>query len=149
MTPRQVALVQQSWQQIQPQADEVAKLFYARLFELDPALRALFKRDMIVQGRMLTSVIHLAVSQLDRLDQLVPTVREMGQRHATYGVRERHYATVGDALLDTLAAGLQSAFTAEVKDAWAATYTVLADTMKSGATEHRPAAKAGYAHPHD
>lgn len=145
MTPRQIALVQQTWRQIQPLADEVATLFYARLFELDPALRALFKNDMRAQGRMLTSVINLAVSQLDRLEKLIPAVREMGQRHATYGVQERYYEIVAAALLDTLAAGLQAAFTAEVKDAWIATYTVLADTMKSGAVGHRPAAEAMYA----
>jgi nitric oxide dioxygenase len=127
---------------IQPLADEVATLFYARLFELDPALRSLFKNDMRAQGRMLTSVINLAVLQLERLEKLVPAVREMGQRHATYGVQERHYEIVGAALLDTLAAGLQAAFTAEVEDAWMATYTILADTMKSGTVGHRPAAKA-------
>src|SRR5690242_14433969 len=124
---------------VETQADTVAELFYARLFELDPALRALFKRDMRTQGKMLTSVITLAVSQLDKLEKLVPTVRELGRRHAGYRVEERHYATVGSALLDTLAVGLKSAFTADVKEAWAATYSVLADTMKGGAAEHVPA----------
>lgn len=132
MTPQQISLVKQTWQQVAPQADAVAELFYARLFELDPALRALFKKDMRTQGRMVTSVITLAVAQLDRLDKLVPVVRGLGQRHATYGVQERDYATVGAALLDTLAAGLKAAFTPEVKEAWTATYTLLADTMKAG-----------------
>ena len=132
MTPRQIALVKQSWQQVGLQADVVAEFFYARLFELDPALRALFKKDLRTQGRMLTSIITLAVSQLDRLDKLVPVVRALGQRHATYGVEEQHYATVGAALLDTLAAALKAAFTPEVQEAWTVTYTLLADTMKAG-----------------
>jgi hemoglobin-like flavoprotein len=33
------------------------------------------------------------------LDQIVPAVQALGRRHAGYGVREPHYATVGEALL--------------------------------------------------
>jgi hemoglobin-like flavoprotein len=40
---------------------------------------------------------------------------------------------VGAALLWTLEARLGAAFTADVKDAWAKTYGVLADTMKAAA----------------
>lgn len=133
MTPRQIALVKDTWQQVQPHSDAVAELFYKRLFDLDPTLRSLFKRDMRAQGRMVTSVITIAVSQLDRLDKLVPVVRALGQRHATYGVKESDYDTVGAALLDTLADGLKAAFTPEVKEAWVTTYTLLAGTMKEGA----------------
>lgn len=131
MTPLQIALVKKTWQQVAQQADVVAELFYTRLFELDPTLRALFKKDMRTQGRMVTSVITIAVSQLDRLDKLVPVVRALGQRHATYGVEDRHYATVGAALLDALATGLKAAFTPEVKEAWTVAYALLADTMKA------------------
>ena len=141
ITPRQVEIVKETWQQVQPLGDAVAELFYARLFELDPTLRAMFKKDMRAQGRMLTSVINMAVSQLDRVAALVPVLHALGQRHATYGVEDRHYPIVGAALLDTLALGLEDAFTPEVREAWAATYTVLADTMKSGAAQ-APAALA-------
>ena len=142
MTPQQITLVKRTWLQVKPQAEQVADAFYKRLFELDPSLRALFKSDMRAQGRKLTGVINLAVSQLERLDTLIPAVHELGRRHATYGVEERHYATVGAALLDTLAARLKAAFTPEVKTAWAATYAVLADTMKTGAARHDVAAAA-------
>jgi hemoglobin-like flavoprotein len=135
MTPRQIALIKQTWQQMELQADAVADFFYARLFELDPTLRALFKRDMRVQRRMLMSVIKLAVSQLDRLDKLVPVVLGLGERHATYGVQDQHYGTVGAALLDTLAIRLQATFTFEVKEAWTEAYILLANTMKSGAAQ--------------
>jgi hemoglobin-like flavoprotein len=32
------------------------------------------------------------------LDQIVPAVQALGRRHAGYGVREPHYATVGRGL---------------------------------------------------
>jgi len=133
MTPGQVELVRKTWSALKPNAEQVAELFYARLFELDPTLRPLFKADMRAQGRMLTTVINMAISQLDRLDELRPVLRELGGRHATYGVRDVHYAIVASALLDTLATGLGPAFTPEIKDAWTEVYRVLASTMQDGA----------------
>jgi hemoglobin-like flavoprotein len=62
-------------------------------------------------------------------------VQQLGKRHVAYGVTDEHYDTVGAALLWTLEAGLGDAFTAEVKDAWATTYGVLATTMKEAAAE--------------
>jgi hemoglobin-like flavoprotein len=38
-----------------------------------------------------------AVKGLDRLEQLVPVVKDLGRRHAGYGVEERHYDTVPSA----------------------------------------------------
>ncbi len=61
MTPNQAALVQESFRKVAPIADIAASVFYARLFELDPSLRALFKGDMKRQGTMLMSMIGSAV----------------------------------------------------------------------------------------
>ena len=135
MRPRQKLLVQQTFADVVPIADVAARLFYARLFELDPALEPLFTGDMEEQGRKLMQMLTVAVRGLDRLDELVPAVRALGQRHVGYGARDEHYATVGSALLWTLEHGLGDAFTLEVRDAWAAVYSVLADTMKQGAAE--------------
>jgi hemoglobin-like flavoprotein len=80
-------------------------------------------------------MITAAVKGLDRLEQLVPVVQDLGRRHGAYGVQESHYETVGAALLWTLEAGLGKAFTPEVKDAWAAVYGLLATTMKNAARD--------------
>jgi hemoglobin-like flavoprotein len=133
MTPIQKSLVQKTFALVVPIADDAAALFYGRLFELDPGLRALFKVDMREQGRKLMQMIGLAVSKLDALDELVPVVEALGRRHAGYGVKESDYDTVGSALLWTLEQGLGPAFTPDVKAAWAAVYQVLASTMRTAA----------------
>lgn len=130
MTPHQIELVQRSWKQVEPIADTAAQLFYDRLFTVDPSLRALFRGDMKEQGRKLMSMIGFAVKGLSRLEQLVPGVQALGRRHAGYGVRDEHYATVAAALLWTLERGLGDAFTAEVREAWTVAYGLLANTMK-------------------
>ena len=133
MTPTDKLIVKQTFSMVVPIADEAAALFYRRLFELDPGLKALFKVDMREQGRKLMQMIGLAVSKLDALDELVPVVEALGKRHAGYGVKEADYATVGSALLWTLEQGLGPAFTPDVKAAWAAVYQVLASTMRTAA----------------
>lgn len=139
MTPQQIALVQRTFAEVRPIADTAAQLFYSRLFMLDPGLKHLFKGDMAKQGQMLMSMIGSAVAGLNNLDKLAPIVRNLGARHVAYGVNDDHYATVGAALLWTLEQGLGEHFTPEVHEAWAAAYTVLAETMKAGAAEAMPA----------
>lgn len=133
MTPQQVTLVQTTWEQVVPIADTAAGLFYGRLFELDPALRPLFKSSIEEQGRKLMQMITVAVRGLNNVPALIPAVQELGRRHVGYGVRDEHYETVGSALLWTLEKGLGPAFTPEVKDAWATVYGVLATTMRDAA----------------
>ncbi|HYF43133.1 MAG TPA: globin family protein [Ramlibacter sp.] len=135
MKPDQIALVQSSFALVKPIAATAAELFYGRLFALDPSLRPLFKGDMAKQGQMLMSVIGTAVAGLRNLEKLAPVVRQLGARHVAYGVRSEHYATVGAALLWTLEQGLGEHFTPEVREAWAATYELLAEVMQLGALD--------------
>ena len=137
VTDAQKALVQNSFATVATIADDAAVLFYQRLFELDPSLRPMFRGDMAEQRKKLMQMLTAAVKGLDRLEQLVPVVKDLGRRHAGYGVEDRHYDTVAEALLWTLEAGLGRAFTPEVKAAWVAVYTLLATTMKDAAREAR------------
>jgi len=133
VTVAQKTLVQDSFKTVATIADDAAILFYQKLFELDPSLRAMFPGDLTEQRKKLMQMLTAAVKGLDRLEQLVPVVQDLGRRHARYGVAESHYETVGAALLWTLEMGLGKAFTAEVKDAWTAVYGLLATTMKDAA----------------
>ena len=130
MTPTDIDRIRASWAAVEPIADTAAGLFYGRLFELDPAIERLFRRtDMPAQRKVLMQTLTVVVKSLDKLDQIVPAVQALGRRHAGYGVREEHYATVGAALLWTLERGLGDAFTPDVRDAWADAYGILASVM--------------------
>ena len=133
MTNEQIKLVQDSFRQVAPIAETAAQLFYARLFELDPDLELLFKGNLTEQGRKLMQMLGLAVSSLDRMEQLLPVVRSLGTRHVSYGVRDKDYDTVGQALLWTLRKGLGESFTHDVEAAWSNVYATLAFEMQSGA----------------
>ena len=130
-----ISLVQRSWQKVLPIRDLAAELFYAKLIELDPSLKALFKGNMKEQGGKLMTMIGVAVANLDRPETLMPVLKGLGARHGGYGVKDHHYDTVAAALLDTLQRGLGKAFTPEVKAAWVDVYGVIASTMKAAAAQ--------------
>ena len=103
MSPEQKMLVKQTWQQVVPIADTAARLFYDRPFETDPTARALFNAtDLTEQRRKLIQALTTVVRGIDDLEGLVPTLAELGRRHAQYGVANGQYDTVGAAFLWTL-----------------------------------------------
>jgi hemoglobin-like flavoprotein len=133
MTPKQIALVQGSWRNVLAISDAAAQLFYVRLFALDPSLAPMFSGDIRGQGRKLIAMITVAVNGLARLETLAPVIEALGRRHAGYGVKDEHYATVAAALLWTLEQGLGDEFTPEVCEAWTLAYGALATTMQDAA----------------
>lgn len=134
MTPNQASAIRSSWSVLEPIQDDVAALFYERLFDVDPTAQRLFgTTDMAVQRAALMQTLTLVVRAVDRLEELVPALEALGRRHATYGVTPDHYESVGAALMWTLAQTLGSAFTADVSEAWAAAYVAQASVMLAAA----------------
>jgi hemoglobin-like flavoprotein len=142
MTPKQIQLVKSSFAKIAPVKDQTAALFYRRLFELDPDLRALFREDMATQGAKLMAALGAVAASLDQLACVMPAVRKLGRRHAAYGVRPEHYATVGEALIWTLEQGLGADFTPDTRRAWTDAYASLAWAMIAAAEEDDALAQA-------
>ena len=129
MTPDQIQHVQQSFAVIAQRRAAVAERFYVRLFDLDPSLRPMFPGSLAEQGGKLMATLALVVRSLQDLAPLLEAVDLLGRRHHGYGVKETHFATVGEALIRTLKETLGPAFTPEVEDAWTQAYTVLSARM--------------------
>ena len=138
MNPAQIRLVQQSFEKLRPIATTAADLFYDRLFELDPSIKPMFpifKEDMKEQGRKLMDTLDLITRGLSVPEIILPSIKQLAQRHAGYGVRDEHYATVGAALFWTMEQALGEDFTPEVRGAWTEAYTFLTDVMISASHE--------------
>jgi len=129
LTGDQADTVRQTWRAVLPVGDTFAELFYGRLFAVDPALRRLFRNDMVEQGRNLTAMLSVAAANVGRPEKIMVALRQLGQRHRAYGVTPEHFAKVEDALLFALQHALIDVFTPEVKAAWQAAYALLSSTM--------------------
>lgn len=121
--------IRTSFKKVAAVSETAAALFYERLFLLDPSLRPMFKGDLKNQGKKLMMALEIFVSSVSQLDKILPVVRDLGRRHAEYGVRPSDYDTVGEALLWTLKTGLGTHFTPEVEEAWTHVYALLAEVM--------------------
>ncbi|GJD75530.1 globin family protein [Methylobacterium goesingense] len=137
MTPQQVTLVQDSFAKVRPIADTAADLFYGRLFEIAPGVRAMFPEDMREQKKKLMAMLGLAVTNLHKPDTVVPALQTLGRQHVAFGTQAAHYAPVGEALLWTLEQGLGPDFTPEVREAWTETYGLVARVMQDAAADMR------------
>jgi hemoglobin-like flavoprotein len=131
MTSEEKALVRETWNKLAPVADVVAQRFYLRLFEVDPATRQLFRTtDLSDQRRKLIKALSFVVQGLDQLHTIAPLLSELGRRHAGYGVAERHYDSVGEALLWAFEHSLAVEWTSETSSAWARAYALVAGFMR-------------------
>lgn len=140
MTPSQIILVRDSFAKLTPSHEAVANRFYEKLFEIDPSTRKLFNGDMRTQGVKLIVALATVLRALDNLGPVLETVRELGRRHVKYGVEERHYASVGRALLETLHECFGSAFDGEMEAAWISAYDALSGAMIEATRNSTPQA---------
>ena len=133
MTPDQVKLVQDSFAKVAPISGEAAEMFYRRLFEIAPQVRAMFPDDMTEQRRKLMATLAIVVNGLNNLDTILPAASALAKRHVGYGAQPAHYPVVGEALLWTLEQGLGGSWTPQVAAAWTQAYTTLSGFMISEA----------------
>ena len=140
MTPEQINLVQQSFAKVAPISEQAAVLFYDRLFEVAPSVKAMFPADMTEQRKKLMATLAVVVNGLSNLEPILPAASALAQRHVAYGARPEHYPVVGSTLLWTLEKGLGEAWTPETAAAWTAAYGVLSNFMISKAYGERPQA---------
>lgn len=94
-----------------------------------PQLENLFHTPKEDQSKKLVDMLSVIIGRLDKLDELTEEIKQLAIRHVQYGVKEQHYKVVGTALLWTLQQGLGRDWNEEVRDAWAACFQILSDTM--------------------
>lgn len=141
MNPSQVKLVQESFAKVAPISEQAAVIFYDRLFEVAPAVKAMFPADMTEQRKKLMTMLAAVVNGLSNLESILPAASALATRHVGYGARPEHYPVVGGALLWTLEKGLGDAWTPDVAAAWTAAYGTLSGFMISEAYGKQQAAQ--------
>jgi hemoglobin-like flavoprotein len=141
MTQDQITLVQESFAKVAPVSETAAVLFYDRLFEIAPQVKAMFPADMTEQRKKLMATLAFVVNGLGELKSILPAAGALATRHVSYGAKREHYPVVGAALLWTLEKGLGDGWTPEVAEAWTTAYGTLSGFMISEAYGRAQAAE--------
>jgi hemoglobin-like flavoprotein len=131
MTSDEVAAVRSTWPIIAANTELLTERFYAHLFDIDESAARLFAGvDMTLQRTRLAQALAVVVHNIDNPESLMPTVAALGRRHAGYGVVDRHFESVGDALLWALTDVLGEHLDPAHRDAWANAYALIASVMR-------------------
>jgi nitric oxide dioxygenase len=112
----------------------ITKRFYDRLFTAHPELLNLFNHANQKQGRQQTALanaVYAAALHIDRLEAILPAVKQIAHKHRSLGVKAEHYPIVGQHLLAAIKEVLGDAATDEILQAWAEAYGVIADAFIS------------------
>jgi len=131
MNTEQVQLIRDSLVNVRPLADKIAESFYAHMFEIAPHLRKLFTGNMKTQGTMLMTSLELAVSSLDDMESILPSVQALGERHVSYGVRKEYYPYAKESFLWALEKHLKDGFTPTLRSAWSEAFDTLIEVMSN------------------
>lgn len=135
-----IALLRSSFETIKPQADDLARRFYARMFSTYPQVRPLFKtQDFSEQRRKLMASVAAVVALVDRPEQLKPVLATMGRQHADIGVQAHQYDFVRASMLAAMADHLGERWTAELSHTWDEALRFVSDEMCAGARAAVPA----------
>ena len=128
LTATQIELIRDSFYRLEPNV-EVAEMFYDRLFEIAPELRALFRSDMTGQGMRFMRTLRVVVQNLDEPEALRPDLMKLAQGHAAYGIKTEHFRPMGQALIWTMRKSMGEEFPEGADIAWEIAYDQLAHEM--------------------
>lgn len=138
MNVQAVALVRMGLAEVLRQQETAVALFCDRLFTLDPTLRPLFDAAPQQHALRLLLTLQQAIDQLNQSQAMLTAVKQLGQQHASYGVQDSHYHTVGQALFWMVGELLAEQYTPQMADAWTTVYYMVAGLMKEAAFNAKP-----------
>ena len=144
MTPAQLRLLQRSFSQVEPVAEQFGTMFYERLFAIAPEMKQLFRTDIKAQQakfmKVIAEVVQLHLRAMISLpvtaqasgEAMLPGAYWSGKLHAAYGVRMEDFDSMKQALIWALKEVLKDGLTVEVQEAWVAAYDIVVRAMQPG-----------------
>jgi nitric oxide dioxygenase len=143
LSTKQKRLVRESFESVQAYGTSVVVLFYGRLFEIAPETRALFKIDIREQSKKLVDTLRTTIDALDKFEELLPVLAELGRKHVGYGVQPYHYEKLRSALLWAFGQALGLEFDPETRAAWDQLLSIISAVMLDASAQTRPTHERG------
>jgi nitric oxide dioxygenase len=130
LKPRTIEIVKATVPVLEAHGQQITKRFYELMFSNHPELLNIFNHANQRQGRQsqaLASAIYAAAANIDRLENILPVVKQIGHKHRALHIQPEHYPIVGKHLLLAIKDVLGDAATDDILEAWAEAYGVIAD----------------------
>ncbi|WP_256759375.1 NO-inducible flavohemoprotein [Cohnella sp. WQ 127256] len=134
LSHKSIAIIKSTVPVLEVHGTAITKRFYEMLFSQHPELLNIFNHANQKQGKQqtaLANVVYAAAANIDKLESILPVVRQIAHKHRSLGVKPEHYPIVGQYLLAAIKDVLGDAATEEIIQAWAEAYGVIADVFIS------------------
>lgn len=125
-------LIQQSFARLDQQGEAFAHYFFDLLFEMAPLVKPMFISDRSVIEKHFYEVFATAVEKIESFQSLEPILLQLGENHATYGVKKEQFKVVKSVLLLSIDFMLANHCNQEVLEAWGHYFDCLAEVMLRG-----------------
>lgn len=137
MTEEQIARIRTCFDEMTPRTPELADRFHARLFAQNPALRALFPRDLAMQKQDFAAGLRHVVKSLNRIEAAAPMFMDIGSRQARMGLTPGHFGVAREALLATLRDMSGPHWNEQLEQDWREALSAVVSLMVVGASRAR------------
>lgn len=129
MTLSDLQMIRSTFAEARLAPEHFAGAFRHRAVSLDPSLNKLIPPVDAAQAARIVDTIAIVLDGLDAAGSTAAKEQAFALRHRWAGIQPRHYATIGQALLDALAARLGPRFSDAARAAWANAFVLLAEAL--------------------
>lgn len=132
LSTKTIEIVKSTAPILETRGKEITTTFYRNLFVKHPELLNIFNHANQQKGRQQTALantVTAAAHYIDRLEILLPAVKQIAHKHRSLAIKPEHYPIVGENLLEAIKEVLGEAATEEIIEAWAEAYAAIADVF--------------------
>jgi hemoglobin-like flavoprotein len=133
MNRESIARVQRSHAALLARAADLPSRFYERLFAAEPVVRRLFPEDLTRLRAHFDAALALIVRNLDNVEVLAASLRDLGVQHVHWGAQPSHYFIVQEALVTALKELSGDDWSPELDQDWRDAIGTIASFMLQGA----------------
>lgn len=134
LEPDSVRRIRARYDQIKPA--EFCPVFFARLFEAMPDVRALMPENLAAHGEYVEAAIAVVIRNLADLEVLERPLEELGAAHARRGIPPERLAAAHPLLVETVRTLSGDRWTSIDEREWAAAFGALLASMVRGAENY-------------
>lgn len=130
MTIEHRLLVKDCVERINPKIEDVSRLFYKALFQLDRSLEGVLPSTVVLLNRKFINMM-ATFKNVKHLENISDSVAKMGERHALrYGAEIKHFPVMKQALEIALREHLKQDYTDALQQAWSEVFDEVAAIMQ-------------------
>lgn len=132
LSAKSIGIIQSTIPVLEVHGTDITSRFYQLLFNEHPELLHIFNHANQKKGRQqaaLANAVYAAAVHIERLEAILPAVKQIAHKHRSLGVKPEHYPIVGSCLLAAIKDVLKEAATEEILEAWAEAYGMIAEAF--------------------